>query len=184
MKQIIKTSTLVSITAILILLTGCAGNPYLLSGKGPDNKLLIKTIKSSHKQGLVSKKPLIVVDGKVYRRDVELKKERLQLTASEIDNISALKKDVANQIYGKPAEVGVMLIATRAYRESQVKQEQPSKHDKILILADGKPITVDEMKLIDPEHIESINVIKEKENIAKYTQEDYDGVIIINMKKE
>ena len=40
------------------------------------------------------------------------------------------------------------------------------------------------MEKISPDDIESIDVIKGKEKIKEYTQENYDGVIIIHMKKK
>ncbi len=45
-------------------------------------------------------------------------------------------------------------------------------------------ISQEELQKIDPIDIKSIDVIKEKESVKKYTSEDYDGVVIITMKKD
>jgi hypothetical protein len=40
------------------------------------------------------------------------------------------------------------------------------------------------MEKLDPMQIDSIEIVKEKETVLKYTDENYDGVIIIHLKKE
>ncbi|HLO57934.1 MAG TPA: M56 family metallopeptidase [Bacteroidales bacterium] len=52
---------------------------------------------------------------------------------------------------------------------------------RILYLVDGKP--VENLESLDPKQIESMTVLNKKETMEKYTKEDYDGVILINMKK-
>jgi len=37
--------------------------------------------------------------------------------------------------------------------------------------------------MLVPENIESLEVIKEKKGIKKYTKKNYDGVVIIKLKK-
>jgi len=40
-----------------------------------------------------------------------------------------------------------------------------------------------EFKSINPKDIESVNVIKKREDINKYSMENYDGVIVVKTKK-
>ncbi len=54
---------------------------------------------------------------------------------------------------------------------------------KVLFLLNEKPITQAELEKINPDKIESVKVIKNKKEIAEYTSDEYDGVIIIEMKK-
>jgi hypothetical protein len=49
-------------------------------------------------------------------------------------------------------------------------------------LLEDKEISESEMKKIDPNDINLINVIKDKEKVKQYTSENYDGVIIIHMR--
>lgn len=54
--------------------------------------------------------------------------------------------------------------------------------DNVLYILDGKTISKDEIHNIDPSGIKSIDVIKGKERIKKYTDKGYDGVILITTK--
>lgn len=67
-------------------------------------------------------------------------------------------------------------------KTSEAKSEKNFVDNKILYVQDGKSISEAEVNLINPSAIESMNVIKDKKEIAKYTQGDFDGVIIIKMK--
>lgn len=63
-------------------------------------------------------------------------------------------------------------------------QEQTSKeNDQILILVDGNSVTQAQLEQIDPERVKTITVIKERAKVAQYTNEEYDGVILIELKK-
>ena len=61
-----------------------------------------------------------------------------------------------------------------------VHEEQKSN---ILYIMDGKEINQAYMKTLNPNNIKSIDVIKGKENMKKYTLKTYDGIIIIHLKK-
>jgi hypothetical protein len=56
--------------------------------------------------------------------------------------------------------------------------------DNVLYIVDGKEITKEEMENINPENIESINVLKDAESIKEYGEKAKDGVVIITLKKE
>jgi TonB family protein len=53
-----------------------------------------------------------------------------------------------------------------------------------LFVVDGKEITKSEMEKIDPDKIESIDVLKNKEFTKKYGEKGKDGVVLITLKKE
>ena len=53
----------------------------------------------------------------------------------------------------------------------------------ILYIVDGKEISSKDINKIDTKDIQSITVYKDKKEIKKFTDKDYDGVIIITMKK-
>ena len=48
---------------------------------------------------------------------------------------------------------------------------------------DGKKITKKELSKIETHKIKSVNVIKKPSEIAKYTSDSFEGVIIIDLKK-
>ena len=61
-----------------------------------------------------------------------------------------------------------------------MQQEQKSN---LLYIMAGKEIDQAYVKTLNPNDIKSIDVIKGKENMKKYTQKTYDGIIIIHLKK-
>lgn len=54
----------------------------------------------------------------------------------------------------------------------------------VLLVVDNKIVSQTEFQAINPEDIESMNVYKDKEKVAKYSSKDYDGVIIITLTKK
>jgi hypothetical protein len=164
----------------IFLLNSCSFNRYLLTDKGKDSKFLINTIKKSSGSGEIDRKPIIVVDGTPYRYDYELKTKRLQISKSEIKDLEILKKDVGVKIYGDNAKNGVIILTTRSGSNNDNKSFDNSK---VLVLLENKEISNSEMEAINPNDIESVVVIKDKETVKKYTSENYDGVIIIHIKK-
>ena len=64
-----------------------------------------------------------------------------------------------------------------------------SKDDKfsdknILYIVDGKEVSSDYIKTMNPNDIDSLTVIKGDKHVAEYTDKKYDGVIIIKLKKK
>lgn len=55
--------------------------------------------------------------------------------------------------------------------------------ERVLILVDGKQVSGSALQAIDPTTISSIDVIKNMEEIRKYTPKNYEGVVKINLKK-
>ena len=166
---------------IVFLITSCSSNRYLLTDRGKDKNFLEETIKKISKEGKISKKPVVVIDGVPYRYDIELKSKKLEISKEDISKIESLKHDVGIAIYGKAAKAGVLIVTTKS---KLAKKEESIDNKTILYLLDDKAITKSELEKISPDDIESIDVIKGKENTMKYTQENYDGVIIIHLKKK
>jgi hypothetical protein len=166
---------------LLFLTSGCANNRYLLIDIGKDRRFLVAAIDKAAKTGEISQKPMIVVDGIPYRYDKELKNNRLQLGKKDIKQIDIVKKDVAIKIYGDEAKSGLLLITTKT---SSVKDSKSIDKSKVLILLEDIEISTSERDKINPTEVESVDVIKDKEKVKQYTSEDYDGVVIIHMKKK
>lgn len=55
-------------------------------------------------------------------------------------------------------------------------------NDKILVILNGKEISMDDLNKVDPNTIKEIEIIKEK--VKEYTSEDCDGVILIHLKEQ
>ncbi|WP_335973327.1 hypothetical protein [Gaetbulibacter jejuensis] len=182
MKKIIK------LLLITIISTSCSSNRYLLTDNNEDRNFLNEKIKEFKKGEDISSKPIIVIDGIPHRYNYELKEEKLKLSKSDIEKIDVLKKDVGIKIYGEFAESGVILITTK--QEAKQLKEKNSGNNKssleesnVIIFIDGKEFPKDKLDDINPDDIQSVTVIKDKQNIKKYTDKDCDGVILIEMKK-
>lgn len=172
-----------TISRLLILftiLTGCAEHRYLLTDKGKEKRFLIHSIKEASKKGQLTTKPIVVVDGTPYRYHKELKNNRLPLSKDDIAQLDIVKKEVGVGIYGEEAKSGIMLVTTKKGASEKTHAKDDSK---VFVLLGERQISLEEMKEINPTDVESIDVIKNKEAIKQYTSGDYDGVVIIHLKK-
>lgn len=150
------------------------------------------------------KAPLFIVDGvEISRADFSL------IHPGDIAHITVLtdKSNVAK--YGEKAENGVLLIDTK--KGTNIKSDQtkvPDATDTIivednneeriiirgsninidnenppLIYKDGKEISMDDIKEIDPRSMKSIDVLKGDSAIEKYGMKGKNGVILITTKE-
>lgn len=147
---------------------------------------------------------LIIIDGnKQYTRGTESLK---QINANDIESISILKDAVAIAQYGDDGKEGVILVITKSGKlstNSTIKNENidfkaknitEPKHNGILIrskqnnnatplyILDGNVIEKSLIELINPNTIESIKVLKDKEATALYGKNGVNGVILITSK--
>ena len=179
MNQIIKSFL------IVLLLSNCATNRYELNDQNKvDKYLLINKINESKTKGEISsKKPIIVVDGKPFRYNFELKENKLELSKSDIKKIEILKKEVGIRIYGDFAEGGVIVITTEIESNNTTSKNTDIANKNILFLVDGMEVTEETIKSIDPNDIESVDVIKNEAAKKLYSDKNYDGIIHVKMKK-
>jgi hypothetical protein len=128
----------------------------------------------------MTNKPLLVIDGFAFKFD-DLSKNKIQIAKADIKDMVCLPKDSKGaEIYGNSGKDGVVLIITN---KNQEKSAETSSESKTLFIVDGKQIAQSDYDMLVPENIESIEVIKEKKDIKKYTKKKYDGVVIIKLKK-
>ena len=59
-----------------------------------------------------------------------------------------------------------------------------NEQNGVLIILNKKIISQAEFQTINPEDIESMNIHKNKEEVSKYTSKNYDGVVVITLKKK
>ena len=168
------------LTAILCLglFAACSTDRYLLSGSGEDTTFLSDKIKENVEMGLISNKPLIVIDGVPHRYSIELKEKSLELKRSQIRGIDVLRWDVGIKLYGEEGEAGVVVVTVKP------KSKKWTKDEVILYIAGGKVITKEELKQIKPSEIESINIVKDKNEFKQYTDKKCDGLVVITLKKK
>lgn len=133
-------------------------------------------------------KPLIILDGKPVA-GIEY------IDPETIESINVLKDESAKAIYGEKGKNGVILITSK--KEDKIKVtgygDEKTKPGSIIkiqgIDGEGKPLyildgqVVKSIENIDPENIESINVLKDESAKAIYGEKGENGVLLITTKK-
>jgi len=97
------------------------------------------------------------------------------IDAETIESINVMKEDNLIIIRTKKSAVQKSDSTNSGIKIKSIQ-------DNVLYIIDGKPSDKSQLEKIDPEQIEKIDVIKGKESIKKYTDKEYDGVIIITTK--
>lgn len=148
------------------------GNPYLLRTPRLDNVL-------------------IVVDGLPLEGTAKLN----DIEPNSIETITVLKDETGEAIYGPKARNGVILIETKKSRSRLdtvvfdgkptiiLGKPQPPAGLYIINGIEFSPAEVEKMN-IDPERIESIEVLKNDPAVKLYGEKGRNGVIIIKLKPE
>jgi len=133
------------------------------------------------KEGKLTDQPLLVIDGIQILYD-ESHRASLTVRKDEIYSIESIEKgnEKAVEDYGDKAKGGVVLIITKGGKELS---EKPASEQKILFLEGNRKLSRKKVEKINPDDIESLNVIKGREDVKKYTKKAYDGVIFITMKE-
>ncbi len=127
------------------------------------------TMPSDMMNTVITKHPLYIVDGKPSSEE-DIK----QIAPENIESISVLKDSASRVIYGPKAEDGVVLIKLKP---SANQQKKP------LYVLNGKIVSKEEADKLDPNTIESVNVLKDNSATDKYGDKGKNGVIEIASKK-
>jgi TonB-dependent SusC/RagA subfamily outer membrane receptor len=92
--------------------------------------------------------------------------------------------NIASVNVTKNSSANTINIVTKNINASSYKSLTGVKKDHPpLYILEGKEISEEEMKLIDPDKIESINVLKDKSAESLYGEKGKHGVIVITLKK-
>jgi hypothetical protein len=102
-----------------------------------------------------------IVDG-VYAKSIE------NINPDSIESVNVLKEDKT------------IIVRTRSY----ARKSADGKSKNMLYVVDGKEVTKDVFEKLPPEQIQSVTVLKDKEQMRIYTEKDFDGVIDIKTKKD
>ena len=123
-------------------------------------------------------KLLYVLDGKVMDASFDVK----SLAAESIAIIGVLKGKKATLLYGEKGQNGVIEITRKSYPK-QKSGIRPNIDPKPLYVVDGK-ITAPsfDFNAVNPENIETINVLKGQKPTALYRNKGKNGAVQITMK--
>lgn len=172
-----------------LVLFNCSSNRYVLTDENDDKDFLKEKIKEFEKVEGISNKPIIVVDGKPYRYTHELKEAKLELSKADIKKISVLKKETGIRIYGDYAEGGVIVISKFDSTDKKLDKEEEeslatlAKNGKVLFFINGIEATEEDIQKIDPNDVETVEVLKGEAARKLFPDKDLDGVIYIKTKK-
>jgi hypothetical protein len=165
---------------LVIVLSSCSNNRYLLNDKDVERKYLVRIIDEYAQKKLISNTPMLLIDGRTYRYKVELKKG-LNLSKSNIKQISVLNHDIGTTLYGNRGLKGVVMITTYI---GEKLNDLNKLEGKGLILCDGNVVDRKDLWNIKPLEVVSIEIINSKDEIAKHTMDNYQWVVVIKLKKK
>ncbi|MCD2260396.1 M56 family metallopeptidase [Psychroserpens luteolus] len=172
-----------------IILEQKAGQNFWVKENG--KKISINASENGKRNIFISESddPLFIIDGKVVEKaDFE------DVDSEQIQSINVLKGTTAVQSYGGKAKNGVVVMTKKGggnkfvvrgagknntigtYEFIQSDGEQP------LIIVDGKAITTGTISDINPNAINSIDVIKDQRAVKVYGEKGKNGVIVVNTK--
>lgn len=161
----------------------------------PQDKATSSFIKiRSNSDDADEKNPLIVVNGEVVDKLKSKTLEELNINPNDIKEMSVLKDKSAVTIYGEAGKDGVVVIDLKKGKSFEMPEENAAtmtvkvrgdKNKDPLYVIDGEIIGRKGVDLleIDPNDIESINIIKGEAAVKKYGEEGKNGVVDIGMKK-
>ena len=153
---------------------------HILAEEDSDKKSLADFIHTAIEGNILNQNPVVIVNERVLEKE---EWADLSFYKPDILDMSFMVKDNPEmvEIYGNQGINGVLLIETKPVQERAARTVSQSK---VLFLLDNKPIEQDDLEKINPDDVQTITVIKNESEIAKYTSDEYDGVIIIEMKEK
>jgi len=169
------------ILASLLLILSLSINAQEISEKKNQENYLHELIADLIQKEEIASDPVIILNEQLLTSDIL---DTLSISKFEITSYAVLKKeqsDVENK-FGKQGLNGVLMIKTKSFQETLSDKNYLAKDD-VLYLIDGKATHSSKLKNMDPETIAKIDVLKDQDSIAKYTEKEVNGIIKIQLKK-
>jgi hypothetical protein len=167
----------------ILVFISCNSTENSKNKKSGNHDFILQYIGELERQEKLSDSPLIVIDGLPLSLADYIANNR-PMIKSEIKEIDYLKKEsqVAIDVYGDGAKGGVILITTNGlnYRYKTTKTETKNE---TLILYDNRQISLEEFDKLDPDNIEKLDVIEDKNEIKKISGKGYKKIIVIVSKQ-
>jgi TonB-dependent SusC/RagA subfamily outer membrane receptor len=175
-----------------------AASTAIYGARGKNGVLLIKVKK--HPEPIAEApqdgSPLIVVDGRVVNYssfNFETATEDdfaavIGVKADDIEEITVFKDSASIAIWGDSGKNGVLMVKTKAKTTAPKKEEKftinlDNDPNPPLFIVDDKEIPSSEIKNINSDNIESMDVLKNKSATEIYGEKGKNGVVIIKTKK-
>jgi beta-lactamase regulating signal transducer with metallopeptidase domain len=121
-------------------------------------------------------KPLVILDGQKSTHDI------LNSKMANLEKVEVIKGTRAKELYGEEARDGVIIGTSKKSSGIKIVSKGSVTENQPLIVIDGEisKINLDD---IDPESIQSINVLKNESALSKYGEAGKNGVVEIFKKK-
>jgi hypothetical protein len=179
-------------------------NRYELLENGKEKLFLTDSISKMAQNGLITNKPIIVINGKPFRYQ-DLEKQKLPLSKMAIEKIVAIDKQKGINIYGTFGEAGVIIITTAKSKIFLLENEDELKYylvDKLktafeknqinaspLIAIDGVPFEYDKnlnsiVLPLKKENITDVTIMHKDNSQVIYGENEINGAIIITTEKQ
>lgn len=104
---------------LILLFSSFSPERYYLKDKGEGQKALLEFITEQQEERTMGQTPLVVIDGKPYRYEIELKDKALPLFFEEVETIDVLKRKTSETIYGESGKHGAIIITTKRAKMSK-----------------------------------------------------------------
>ena len=102
-----------------------------------------------------------------------------EIDASNIESMNVVNGKAAIEKYGDRAKYGVVEVITKGHTEKEL-----STSETPIYVLDGVATTKEYVETINPDTIESVNVLKGKAAKDKYGEKGKNGIIEITLKKK
>ncbi len=153
-----------------------------LPGKAQENSLpeitkshLQNFIAEATKEGKISEEALIVLDEETIIDLEEMKEDQ-----KYFGKILLIEKgnEEMTQLYGEKAKNGIIMI--QSLPKTPEGKDIQDTGEKVLYFIGGKEVSEKFLQKINRDSVRSVRVIKSKEEIARYTDKECDGIIVID----
>lgn len=100
------------LTALIVLfLMSCHPKTFILEEKNDDKFFLNQEVKRGYSDGILSKNPLIIINGEVFKYDENLDTIKIPLKKSRIESVNLLNENGAKTIYDVEKRGAVIINA-------------------------------------------------------------------------
>ena len=143
------------------------------------DKVDVNTFENTIRITTKSEKPIIIVDG--IQKEASFKID--DIPTDQIASVNVLKGKAAEEKYGSDGKYGVIEIFTKNPTFSMSKTENINEKRLIIINGEKTKATLEDLKKLDPNLIQSMNIFKGKSATEKYGKEGKNGAIEIITKE-
>ena len=127
--------------------------------------------------------PLAAIAVTAFAR-TEISETMNEISNAKINDLVAINETSPIETAPVSEEIASSVTASLPQDVVKVDDNDPVKKKELYTVVDGKGVTKEEMKAIDPNDIKSITVLKSQEAIAAYGDKAKNGAVVITLYKD